>query len=640
MSGSLKLVENLENKFEKTREEVKALIRDIFGRITMSILDANIFYIRNIGSIYISDNYKIVFTMSDINFDTSLYAIANNDFENISFFEAIFDNIKEIINTGEKVYIDDFGTFFIDNDCIKFDPDEILLFLVEERVDIIQKKSSTILVRKLSNRFNKTKEEITSYINDLFYYITLNIAKGNTVYLTNIGYLYYKDNNVLFQRDEMDFDIDIDSIVRGDNTKKYIFEIVLENIKDLIYNSYKVYIEAFGRFRYENGSIYFESDEALLESINRLRDKDRINSIVQNDAEKVIKIDEIIEYISNIDEDKAIFNLQKKEEDTILEEVVVNDVSSITKAMEKGNELLESGEIEDTIKSFDDDKIEKNVEKVEDDKTNNENTTLENDKNLEEKMILSPVEIDKNENNYNNTLISNIDKISKESKKENTKSNKKKKKKKSHAFSKLLLSAILLCLIVFTIFVIRSDYSRKEIDTNLTATSLYNIVNNFFIDVGVQDFSSYTVNTDTYYWDLSKAIYGDSTYWPLLYPYNHIKSDTQIKSGTTILYRKLPNNLKISDVKYFYNILAKSFLKIYPDLVMAEQTNHSIWALKLSAYYDYNVYDDNKDIIRSDINFDNDKLAFDDLFNRYSKLSSDKFGAFVETIREITGLQK
>ena len=51
-----------------------------------------------------------------------------------------------------------------------------------------------------------------------------------------------------------------------------------------------------------------------------------------------------------------------------------------------------------------------------------------------------------------------------------------------------------------------------------------------------------------YYWDLSKELYNDVTYWPLIYAYNNqkYKVDAVIKKGSSISYKKLPEKYGIS----------------------------------------------------------------------------------------------
>ena len=106
--------------------------------------------------------------------------------------------------------------------------------------------------------------------------------------------------------------------------------------------------------------------------------------------------------------------------------------------------------------------------------------------------------------------------------------------------------------------------------------------------------------------------------------------------------KNLTNNDLIKKIyEYLNNTLSKSYISIYPILVNDKKLNHALWALKLSAYYDLNVFKNNASIMPeqtyNDILKENSGVK-----NIYNNMSNNEniFISFIENIKQKIGIKK
>ena len=111
------LIENISNEFNIDKNEINIIIKELFDKITLSIINGNKFYMDKLGVISADEDKKIFFSNEDESFDESLESIdvKSKDIKDIflekSIFKSIFKNIKDI-SKSEHVYIENFGTFY------------------------------------------------------------------------------------------------------------------------------------------------------------------------------------------------------------------------------------------------------------------------------------------------------------------------------------------------------------------------------------------------------------------------------------------------------------------------------------------------------------------------------------------------
>ena len=167
------LIDRLSNRFRKSEEEINDSIKYIFSRIAQFIVDRKVFYIYDLGYIYADKNDNVVFRNADIAFDVSLENIVGKYYGQKSYYEAVFETMRHIIDNAEIIYIEDFGTFYYKDGYINFECSDNLSYLVEEQNDKLNKITSTALTRRLSSRFKKSKSEVISLVDELFKNIIL-----------------------------------------------------------------------------------------------------------------------------------------------------------------------------------------------------------------------------------------------------------------------------------------------------------------------------------------------------------------------------------------------------------------------------------------------------------------------------------
>ena len=353
-----------------------------------------------------------------------------------------------------------------------------------------------------------------------------------------------------------------------------IINSLFNKISNFILDGNKFYMNGIGTISIDNnGNILFSNNEYNNQYLESTND----NKIKVLFLEKPIymSIFKNIRYISKnqkvyIEKFGSFYNFNIKfKADSYLKNIVLNkfnnnDVIEIIDENEKTHNKLNKFNIkeEDTLEEIIDNK----------------------DNNLEESNYIEMKEYTDEELLDINNITENI----------NDTINIKKENKKSIKKLYLFLSIFIITLILY--FISRENIAK--INNNVENKKLYDIVNSYFNRIDSVELI-YTTSKDMYYWDISKYLYGNATYWPLIYAYNNEKYSINniIKKKSKIIYRNIPEFNNISDKNNFNNTLSKSFLCIYPILSNDNKFNHSLWALKLSAYYDINVFKNNSNII-------------------------------------------
>lgn len=276
------------------------------------------------------------------------------------------------------------------------------------------------------------------------------------------------------------------------------------------------------------------------------------------------------------------------------------------------------------------------MEKEINDKTSSQEELLNASRSNEDLLETSKRESLEVLNKYENE-IKNVQQSSTDSKKNNI------QKKSSSLFGGILK---VVCIIIFILIVgvIISNYYNKSssisASNNVENQKLYDIVNTYFNEINSTSLS-YITSKDMYYWDIAKSLYGDATYWPLIYSYNsgEYKISNIIKKGSSISYKSLQKPTSTKDIKLLNNTISKSYISIYPILVNDKKLSHSLWALKLSAYYDINVFKNNASIMPeqtyNDILRENNGIK-----NIYSDMVNNEnvFVSFIENIKQKLGI--
>ncbi|MDO7021062.1 hypothetical protein Q5M86_09770, partial [Brachyspira innocens] len=481
--------------------------------------------------------------------------------------------------------------------------------------------------------------------------------------------------------------------------EKSIFKSIFKNIRD-ISKSEHVYIENFGTFYY-NSNIIFDPDtylknkvknnevtEDILEELdNKILSKRMENINNDETLEEVIdeennSIDDNI--IGNIWKNKAynsidlntmIENLNEKEEktdnnksNTIIEEVIMEKD-------EKENNYPEMKEYSKEelldINNFDEDYLNENTEEnIKENKTEDNKETAKSEENNKKEYnypemkeyskeeLLDINNFDKNDINdlkensiiENNISNQNIEKellnIKNTKELDNKKMN---KRKESFELFKGILKVALIIIFILIIGIFVSIYygSNKIIaSNNIENQKLYDVVNTFFNSMNAASLS-YITSKDMYYWDIAKYLYGDATYWPLLYSYNNdkYKISNVIKKGSSISYRNIPDFYSYKEIKNLDNTLSKSYMLLYPILINDRKLKHALWALKLSAYYDLNVFKNNADMIPENTynnivkESSSIKITYDE-FIKYGQLNENILLSFIDIIKEKLGILK
>ncbi|MEI0486902.1 hypothetical protein [Brachyspira intermedia] len=535
------------------------------------------------------------------------------------------------------------------------------------------------LLENISNEFNIENNEAENIVQKLFSKITSSILNKNRFYIYKVGILSLdENNNIILNKEDENFDESLESLnVTNNNIKnifleKSIYKSIFKNIAD-ISKEEDVYIKDFGTF--SNAS--FEADDYLKNKIREL-DNNEIAEDILDELESQIK-NKNLNYNSNDDESKEeieeiieITDEENKEEEnkSIDNNVVGNiwknynsiDLNSMIKNLNE-KEVIENKS--EKVEKVEESKIINNIS----DNNNNDypemkeyskeelldinhfdkedleyNDTDNKEDRKETKDNLLEVNVQKNlfNNNNNKTLNTNI-------KKSGNKTMAKKNIKRSYSLLVGIIRVIFIIIIIFILGIASTIYytNNKIISSNnIENRKLYDIVNEYFNEIDSANLS-YISSKDMYYWDIAKTLYGDATYWPLLYAYNNdkFKISNVIKKGSTISYRNIPDFYSIREIKYLNNTLSKSYIYIYPILTNDNKYNHALWALKLSAYYDLNVFKNNSNIIPEEtymeiLNNNNTiNTTYNDLI-KYGQLNENIVLSIFDIIKEALGIKK
>ncbi|MEI0549420.1 hypothetical protein R4K89_03790 [Brachyspira intermedia] len=536
------------------------------------------------------------------------------------------------------------------------------------------------LLENISNEFNIENNEAENIVQKLFSKITSSILNKNRFYIYKVGILSLdENNNIVLNKEDENFDESLESLnVTNNNIKnifleKSIYKSIFKNIAD-ISKEEDVYIKDFGTF--SNAS--FEADDYIKNKIKE-SDNNEIAEDILDELDNQIK-NKNLNYNSNDDESKEeieeiieITDEENKEEEnkSIDNNVVGNiwknynsiDLNSMIKNLNE-KEVIENKS--EKVEKIEESKINNNIsdnnnndypemkeyskEELLDinhfDKEDLEYNDTDNKEDIKEEADnLLEVNVQKelfNKNNNNKTLNTNI-------KKSGNKTMDKKNIKRSNSLFVGIIRVIFIIIIIFILGIASTIYysSNKMISSNnIENKKLYDIVNEYFNQIDSANLS-YISSKDMYYWDIAKTLYGDATYWPLLYAYNNdkFKISNVIKKGSTISYRNIPDFYSIREIKYLNNTLSKSYIYIYPILTNDNKYNHALWALKLSAYYDLNVFKNNSNIIPEEtymeiLNNNNTiNTTYNDLI-KYGQLNENIVLSIFDIIKEALGIKK
>lgn len=538
------------------------------------------------------------------------------------------------------------------------------------------------LLENISNEFNIENNEAENIVQKLFSKITSSILNKNRFYIYKVGILSLdKNNNIILNKEDENFDESLESLnVTNNNIKnifleKSIYKSIFKNIGD-ISKEENVYIKDFGTF----SNTSFEADDYLKNKIKESDNNEIAEDILDeldnqiknknlnynsNDDESKEEIEEIIEITdeeSKEEENKSIDNnvvgniwknynsidLNSMIKNLNEKEVIENKSEKVEKAEESkinnnisdnnNNDYPEMKEYSKEelldINHFDKEDLEYN------DTDNKEDIKKEADKLLE--VNIQKELFNKNNNNNNKTLNTNI-------KKSGNKTMDKKNIKRSSSLFVGIIRVIFIIIIIFILGIASTIYysSNKMISSNnIENKKLYDIVNEYFNQIDSANLS-YITSKDMYYWDIAKTLYGDATYWPLLYAYNNdkLKISNVIKKGSTISYRNIPDFYSVREIKYLNNTLSKSYIYVYPILTNDNKYNHALWALKLSAYYDLNVFKNNSNVIPEETYMEilNNNSTINTTYNdliKYGQLNENIVLSIFDIIKEALGIKK
>lgn len=322
------LIDRLSSRLRTTKTEINKLISELFSSITPYVLNNKVFYMYELGYIYLDKNYNIIFRSSDISFDASLntitekYDTVKNRAIKKKLYEMIFENIRHLVDNGEKVYIENFGTFFHDDGYVNFEEDRALVYLVEMKIQNIKNKYlgyNKLLDRLCSARKNLDRNVVKDEINNLFENISALVLEKKIFFMYEVGNIFIDKNyNIAFRSADMGFDASLYSIIaKIDDVnerleKKKFFEAVFENIKHLVDHNESIYIDNFGTFFYNKGYISFNADAVFVNRVDNKFFNEKAALSNENKLEmKDYSKDELLD-ISNISDKEVKSNKSKQ----------------------------------------------------------------------------------------------------------------------------------------------------------------------------------------------------------------------------------------------------------------------------------------------------------------------------------------
>ncbi len=662
LSTNNKLIANISKEFNIENYEANSIIERLFSKIADAVFKKNRFYMDQLGIISVNSSNDIIFVNENENFDESLESInlKNDNIKSIflekSIYKSIFKNIKEI-SKNENVYIENFGVFS-NNINIKFEADNILKNkikklnvneIVEDISDDIDKKISYNKSEIINNKAEENNDDSLE-----------EIVENKSIDLNNIiKKLNEKENEKENDKNKLK----TDNTYNGDSLEKIAENKSIDNnvnVRENIWEN-KTYksIDLNNIIKKLNEK---ENDKNKLKTDNTYNDNslgkisgnksidNNVNiteNIWENKTYESIDLNNIIKNLNEKENDKNKLKTDNTYNDNSLEEISEN------KSIDNNVNIIENIWKNKTYKSIDLNNMIKNLNEKENgkNKLKTDNISSENNNYSEMKEYSKKELLDIN--NFDDDDLKYQKKSKDNNKNLNIKKTKRRKnnmEKKENTKRELFLNIIkIACIIIFILIVgiiVSLYYSRNEniVSNNIENQKLYDIVNVYFNEIDSVSLS-YITSKDMYYWDIAKNLYGDSTYWPLIYAYNseEYKINDIIKKGSSISYRNIPDFNSMKEIKYLNNIISKSYICIYPILMNDNKINHALWSLKLSAYYDLNVLKNNADMIPEEIYLDilennnSMKTAYNEVI-KYGKLNENIFLSFLELIKNKLGI--
>ncbi|MCZ9850576.1 LysM peptidoglycan-binding domain-containing protein [Brachyspira hyodysenteriae] len=532
------------------------------------------------------------------------------------------------------------------------------------------------LLENISSEFNIENDEAESIIQKLFLKITSSILDKNRFYIYKVGILSLdQNNNITLNTEDENFDESLESLnVTNNNIKnifleKSIYKSICKNIADILKEE-DIYIKNFGTFSKNN----FEADSYLKNKIKEL-DNNEITEDILDELDSQIK-NKKINYQDEKEEIEEIVEVtdeeNKEEENKSIDNNVVGNIWKNYNSIDLNSMIKNLNEKEDKKNDSEETVVEKKEEKEEKDNiSDNKNNGYPEMKEYSKEELLDINHFDKEdlesnisvnneedkketenillESNIQKELLNNKETLNTNIKKSGKNTMDKNNVKRKNVLLVGIIRVIIIIIVIFIIGIASSIYynSNKIISSNrIENRKLYDIVNEYFNEIDSANLS-YVTSKDMYYWDIAKTLYGDATYWPLIYAYNNdkFKISNVIRKGSTISYRNIPDFYSIREIRYLNNTLSKSYIYVYPILTNDNKYNHALWALKLSAYYDLNVFKNNSNIIPEEtyteiLNNNNTITTTYNELIKYGQLNENMVLSLFDIIKETLGIKK
>lgn len=532
------------------------------------------------------------------------------------------------------------------------------------------------LLENISSEFNIENDEAENIIQKLFSKITSSILDKNRFYIYKVGILSLdQNNNITLNTEDENFDESLESLnVTNNNIKnifleKSIYKSICKNIADILKEE-DIYIKNFGTFSKNN----FEADSYLKNKIKE-SDNNEITEDILDELDSQIK-NKKINYQDEKEEIEEIVEVtdeeNKEEENKSIDNNVVGNIWKNYNSIDLNSMIKNLNEKEDKKNDSEETVVEKKEEKEEKDNiSDNKNNGYPEMKEYSKEELLDINHFDKEdlesnisvnneedkketenillESNIQKELLNNKETLNTNIKKSGKNTMDKNNVKRKNVLLVGIIRVIIIIIVIFIIGIASSIYynSNKIISSNrIENRKLYDIVNEYFNEIDSANLS-YVTSKDMYYWDIAKTLYGDATYWPLIYAYNNdkFKISNVIRKGSTISYRNIPDFYSIREIRYLNNTLSKSYIYVYPILTNDNKYNHVLWALKLSAYYDLNVFKNNSNIIPEEtyteiLNNNNTITTTYNELIKYGQLNENMVLSLFDIIKETLGIKK
>ncbi|KLI25606.1 hypothetical protein A9X77_03240 [Brachyspira hyodysenteriae] len=532
------------------------------------------------------------------------------------------------------------------------------------------------LLENISSEFNIENDEAENIIQKLFSKITSSILDKNRFYIYKVGILSLdQNNNITLNTEDENFDESLESLnVTNNNIKnifleKSIYKSICKNIADILKEE-DIYIKNFGTFSKNN----FEADSYLKNKIKE-SDNNEITEYILDELDSQIK-NKKINYQDEKEEIEEIVEVtdeeNKEEENKSIDNNVVGNIWKNYNSIDLNSMIKNLNEKEDKKNDSEETVVEKKEEKEEKDNiSDNKNNGYPEMKEYSKEELLDINHFDKEdlesnisvnneedkketenillESNIQKELLNNKETLNTNIKKSGKNTMDKNNVKRKNVLLVGIIRVIIIIIVIFIIGIASSIYynSNEIISSNrIENRKLYDIVNEYFNEIDSANLS-YVTSKDMYYWDIAKTLYGDATYWPLIYAYNNdkFKISNVIRKGSTISYRNIPDFYSIREIRYLNNTLSKSYIYVYPILTNDNKYNHALWALKLSAYYDLNVFKNNSNIIPEEtyteiLNNNNTITTTYNELIKYGQLNENMVLSLFDIIKETLGIKK